>query len=474
MWGGSIYTYHLSFNTWFRPVILTLLSVLMLSSGVFAITPDEFPPVQGPYNGDYILITEPGRYTLEHNISHQYPVGIIIMSSSVILDGQGYTVRPGTTASTPTVGIWVSLTDRSGKLISGVSIQNLTLADETFGLYAEGSDSTDVPWGRIRSGDASSTVLSLPQNLALSDLRVLGCDKGIVLTNQSGARLSRISVSGSAGSGITSQSGQIKLSGSSVIGNGGFGIDLSGSSDSEITDSTVDQNTNGVIHLVQVNGIRLVNITHGDGQAIVYGPDSTGVSIVPSEKKDGTIPENSAGDIFHLNPDSPFIIPAEGQKQNKTDPLIFITPSPEPVSTPAGEINEGPSTTPTSTPALVSPPLSIMSGIHATIIGDTIPSEMHTGRAYPVGLQMYNDGSEDWIEQYQVGIMALDETTKYGPGWLPVTGGPVKSGQSQTIQFSLTSPAKPGSYTLKYQAAREGSGVQILFGRAYTKAVIVT
>ena len=447
----------------------------MLSSGVFAITPDEFPPVQGPYNGDYILITEPGRYTLEHNISHQYPVGIIITSSSVILDGQGYMVRPGTTASTPTVGIWVSLTDRAGKLVSGVSIQNLTLADETSGLYAEGSDSADVPWGRTRSGDAGSTVLSLPQNLVLSDLRVLECDEGIVLTNQSGARLSGISVSGSAGSGITSRGGQIRLTSSSITGNGGFGIDLSGSSDSEITDSTVDQNANGAIRLVQVNGIRLVNITHGDDQAIVYGPDSTGVSIIPSEKKEVTAPENSAGDIFHLNPESPFIIPAdEGQKQNKTDPLILITPSPEPVSTPAGEGIEVPSTTPTSTPTLVSPPLSIMSGIHATIIGDTIPSEMQTGRAYPAGLQIYNDGSEDWIEQYQVGIMALDEAARYGPGWMPVTGGPVKSGQSQMILFSLMPPAKPGSYTLKYQAAREGSGVQILFGRAYTKAVVVT
>ena len=80
---------------------------------VDAAAPVEFPPAYGPYSGDYVYISEPGRYTLEQNISHIYPVGIIIAAPSVILDGQGHTIEP-TPADSTTVGIWISLTDLSG------------------------------------------------------------------------------------------------------------------------------------------------------------------------------------------------------------------------------------------------------------------------------------------------------------------------------------------------------------------------
>lgn len=115
-----------------------------------------------------------------------------------------------------------------------------------------------------------------------------------------------------------------------------------------------------------------------------------------------------------------------------------------------------------------------MTGTHAVIMGDTIPAEMEAGKTYSVGLSLLNDGSDDWIDQYQIGIMALDEAARYGPAWMPTPiTGTVKSGKSQAVQFSFLAPARPGTYTLKYQAAREGAGVEVLFGRPYTKTITV-
>ena len=463
--------------TRFNQVIVILFFILILSSGAFAITPDEFPPLSGSDTGDYILIGEPGRYTLEHDISHLYPVGIIITASSVILDGQGYSISPASSGTMSTAGVWVSSMDGSGEPISGVSLQNLTIDDESWGLYAEGKDSSEVPWGRSNRENTGITEIS-PQNLLLSDLQISGCGQGIVLTNQSGAQLSGILVSRSGGSGITVRGGQARIFNSVITGNQGFGIEMIGSSDSKVSDSVIDQNK-GVAQLVLVQGIRFENITHGEDQSFIYGPDSTEVFVESLENNDKksstTLPTEG---VFHLNPKGTVtltpVVPDSIQDPAEEVLTLANLTSTVPVSPIPSTTSDISEPIATITPVPVPTPLSIMSGIHATIIGDTIPSQMEKGRSYQAGLQLINDGSEDWIEQYQVGIMALEESEKLGPEWMPTLGGPVKSGQSQIVQFTLMSPSKPGSYTLKYQAAREGSGVQVLFGRPYTKTVTVT
>ena len=73
-------------------ISLFLAGLLIITST--AAEPVLFPPEDGTSGGGYVLITQPGKYTLEHPVTHQYPAGIIIASPSVILDGQGYAIRP--------------------------------------------------------------------------------------------------------------------------------------------------------------------------------------------------------------------------------------------------------------------------------------------------------------------------------------------------------------------------------------------
>lgn len=506
----GFYTYWSS-RALIRPILL-LVTLALLCLGAGAVQPDEFPPSTGSLTGDYILITEPGRYTLEQDVVHEYPVGLIIAASSVILDGQGYTIHPKDRGTSPTVGIWVMLQDKSGKAVTGVSLKNVTLIDEAVGLYAQGVDSTDMPWGRDLSGDpAARSAGSSARSLILTGITVEDCTTGILLSGQSGATLSDSQITRSAGSGLVVRDVQIRVLNSQVVGSGGFGIEMNGTADSVIVDSVLEENAKGAVSLSRVTDVRITNST-GQDRDVVYGPDSTGVTIVslPSPETldipvQTPVPASSPLVFFPTRetvtpplqtpvdtplptpeqtpepilisrdvvigtplPVSPLILPREG---------VTLLPTPSPVATsiqPEPEITSAPSVPQVSRPAPASTPVSIMSGIHAVIVGDTIPTEMQAGHTYQVSLELSNDGSDEWIDNYHIGVMAIDETARYGPAWMPAAVvAPVRSGQSLTIPFTLMAPSKPGTYTLGYQAAREGSGVEILFGRPYTRAVTV-
>ena len=126
-----------------RTVLITVTFLMLLCSCTVPGASVIFPPESGTYAGDYVLIQEPGRYTLENNITHEYPAGVIIMSSSVILDGQGRHISPAMTGD-PSVGIWVTLQDSAGNLVTGVRIQNLSIENEVTGIYIE-DDSSEFP-----------------------------------------------------------------------------------------------------------------------------------------------------------------------------------------------------------------------------------------------------------------------------------------------------------------------------------------
>lgn len=497
----------------FRHMLL-LVIIALLGLQATAVQPDEFPPSTGSLTGDYILITEPGRYTLEQDIVHEYPVGLIIAASSVILDGQGNTIRPKDTGSSPTVGIWVMLQDRSGKAVTGVSVKNVTLRDEAVGLYAQGADSSDMPWGRDLSGDPiARSDESSARSLILTGITAEDCTTGVLISGQSGATLSDSQIIGSAGSGLVVRNGQIRVLSSQVAGSGGFGIEMNGTKDSVIVDSVLEGNEKGAVSLVRVSDVRITNST-GTDQDVVYGPDSTGVTIVslpapetvePPVQTPVSTPVSGSSPLLFFPSREPVVTPSQTpvdtpiptpeqtpepvltspavQTPLPVSPLILpregvtLMPTPAPTETPLPlhpEVTTAPGVSPVSSPAKVSVPASIMSGIHAVIVGDTIPTEMQAGHAYQVSLELYNDGSDAWIENHHIGIMARDDTARYGPAWMPaVFGAPVNSGHSLTISFTLMAPSKPGSYTLGYQAAREGSGVEILFGRAYTRTVTI-
>lgn len=475
--------YFLMNNRVVFPVILIL---FLMVAGSFADTGQVvFPPPQGPYSGDYVYITEPGRYTLEQNVSHQYPVGIIIAAPSVILDGQGYSVGPAAAGSPSSVGIWISLTDASGRPVTGVTIRNVSIEGEGYGVYAEGIDSSVFAWGRDRSRDPEAlAAASTPRNLILSGLLVSSCREGAVLINQSGAKVTDTTISGSSGSGLTVQGGQVQVQKSHITTNLESGVVVRGSSGSEISASTIEGNGRAGITLEQVSGITVVNNLLDNNRNIDAGADSKGVVLsVPRQDGENIIGGDVLGGNYWASGGSPLPAQAgiadlnnDGIGDSPYDPgigAVDLLPLVRPleIRPPATQTAAA---SQVSTPVPVQTQKSIMSGIHAVITGDTIPADMQAGKTYPVALYLYNDGSDDWIDQYQIGIMALDETAGYGPGWMAApAAGPVKSGQTQTIQFSFLAPSRPGTYNLKYQAAREGPGVEILFGRAFTKTVTV-
>ncbi|PKL59755.1 MAG: hypothetical protein CVV33_06205 [Methanomicrobiales archaeon HGW-Methanomicrobiales-4] len=479
----------------FRPIIrFTLLFtflILVLPVGAASSGPVVFPPVSGPYTGDYVYITEPGRYSLEHSLSHQYPVGVIIAAPSVILDGQGYSIQPAVEGASSSVGIWVSLTDRSGRPVTGVTIRNVNITGEGYGIYAEGTDTSEFEWGVDRDGDPAITSAAASlRSLILSGIRVSSCREGIVLHNQSGATITDIRASENSGSGIIINEGQARINESNFTGNNRYGIQITGGSGTEISGSTIKGNGEAGIRVDQAEGVRIFNNALDNTLNLQAGSDSRGIVLATARHEGINIVGGSILGGNYWADDGNSLPGKEGVTDKNGDGIgdspynvgtgisdpspLFILGEIRPTTQMAdSELTLNPTPEVTS-PSPVQTPLSILSGIHAVIISDTIPSEMDTGKDYHVALHIFNDGSDDWIPQHLVGIMALEDAALYGAEWMvaPILGS-VQSGQTVNIDFTIHAPPKPGIYSLKYQAAREGSGIEVLFGRAYTKTVTV-
>jgi parallel beta-helix repeat protein len=464
----------------------------MMPAGAAAISPEEFPPAKGPYTGDYVYITEPGRYTLEHSLSHQYPVGVIIAASSVILDGQGYTIRPQDIPAAPTVGIWISLTDGSGNPVTGVIIRNVSIEGEGYGIYAEGVNTTDVPWGANRNEDPEAiTAIASSRSVTLTDLKVTSCEEGILLHNQSDVLVSSVQSSGNKGSAIILRSCQGRITGSHFSGNGMYGIQIDGSSGTGISGCTITGNTGAGIMLDQADGITIYNNVFDNSPNIRTGPDCRDIFLATDrQEKENIIGGRILGGNYWE--EEGVFLPArsgitdddgDGIGDSPYDPAIGITDS-SPLfkhkeSIPVATETVEPAITLVPTPGIPLPtpiptPLSIISGLHAAITGDTIPSVMEKGKTYPVVLHLINDGSDDWLAQHQIGVRALEGAASYGPAWMAVPiSGTLQSGKIFNLEFSIRAPVIPGTHSLRYQVARVGSGVEILFGRAYVKTVTV-
>ncbi len=465
-------------------ISLFLAGLLIITST--AAEPVLFPPEDGTSGGGYVLITQPGKYTLEHPVTHQYPAGIIIASPSVILDGQGYAIRPSQPGSS--VGIWISLTDPAGRPVTGVTIRNISIEGEECGIFLEGTDSTRFPWGRDRSADPeAATAARQSRGFTLSGITITGCVDGIIADGTTGVRISDSEVTNGSGSGIILEDGQAQVIRSLISGHAGDGIFCSGGSGSEISSSRISGNRQAGIHLEKTGGITIWDSILDNTRNLQAGPDSTGV-VLAVRRSDG---ENAIGGVviggnfWADGSGSPLAAPdldGDGIADAPYEPVPgFADPLPlvragEPPSPGILTLNTAVTPAPVQdpVPAPVQTPASFMTGIHAVIISDTIPAEMTTGTSYPVSIDLYNDGSDDWIPRHRIGVMALEETGTYGPEWIPVPiSGSVSPGKTQSVRFTLRSPSRPGTYSLQYQAAREGDGLQVIYGRPYTRTVTV-
>ncbi|OQA56312.1 MAG: Periplasmic copper-binding protein (NosD) [Euryarchaeota archaeon ADurb.Bin294] len=464
-----------------RSIFFAAVSItLLFSSPVFGIS-ITFPPESGPYTGDYVLIQEPGRYTLENNVTHTYPVGVIITSSSVILDGQGYQVRPAKTGD-PSVGIWVTLLDSQGKPVTGVRIQNLTVHDEVTGIYLEGADSSEFPWGRDRSKDyAVSDATFSDRDIKCSGVTITSSRIGIASRGLKTPAIWQSEIKGNE-KGISISDGAPDIRDLVVTENTNAGIHLERTSGGVITGCRIEGNQGPGILLDHAKGIQIwnnifdnyVNIRNAASEgALLYQIPSNQTNIIKGQKTGGNlwaqggVPVYSSHMIADADHDGFGDMPYIESGLIDQYPLIpagsgFIPveiPELEPIQT-------------VMTPVPVSTPFTIITGIHAVITGDSIPTEMKAGMSYPVTITLLNDGSDNWLDMHGVGIRAVGDAATWGPEWLPVPSG-INSKQFYTFNFELKAPTSPGTYELSYQAVRGGQGVSVTFGRPHKKVVTV-
>ncbi|NLV28442.1 MAG: hypothetical protein GXY48_15015 [Methanomicrobiales archaeon] len=438
-----------------------------------------FPPEQGPYTGDYVLIDEPGRYTLEENISHSYPVGIIITSSSVILDGQGRYINP-VAEGDPSVGIWIAYHDKEGNPLTGIKIDNCNIADEVTGIYVEGFDSSEFPWGS-RSDETTNFTNPITREVKLSTMQVTGCSIGLATYEVEKPSITKSEFRDNE-KGLLFDGGTPEIHDLVISNNGKSGITLKNTLGGEISGSRIEGNTDAGIILENAQGTRIWNNILdnyrniqliGDTSATLNTTLKNATNIINGPVTGGNLWSQGGTPVYIFNKitdedndgigDTPYISVASLMDHY---PLI---PKGSAFSIAEPEIMHQPSVI---NPTPIPTPFSIITGIHAAIVGDTIPDEMETDTKYEVELTILNDGSDDWLLMHAVGVRASGEAAAWGSEWMPVTSV-IPSKKPFSFTFTIHTPKKPGTYELIYQAIRSGQGVSITFGRPYKKVVIV-
>lgn len=462
-----------------KGIIFIFLVVFLIQGSAANIV---FPPEQGPYTGDYVFINEPGRYTLEENVTHSYPVGVIITSSSVILDGQNRYISPAKTGE-PVVGIWITRTDSEGNPVTGVRVLNCNIEDEVTGIYVEGTDSSEFPWGSRTTEDNNQESYS-NRDVKFTNVRVTGCRNGIGVYDSGKPAIIQSDIRNNE-KGLIVSGGSPEIKDLVITNNSVSGITLQETSGGEISGCKIEGNTKAGIVLENVSGVRMwnnildnyqnieslnskdviLNTTLINQTNIINGPVTGGnlwsQAGTPIYKSHQISDENLDG-----IGDSPYIT-----DKDLTDYYPLIPPGTG-FSPDNKVIQDIPEVRPFATPEPVSTPMSIITGIHAVISGDTIPAEMKTNTRYETGLTIVNDGSDDWLQMHAIGIKAYKDAAIWGPEWMPVPSD-VPSKKSCTISFPIQTPDEPGTYELQYQAIRMGQGVSTTFGRPYKKVVTI-
>jgi hypothetical protein len=118
-------------------------------------------------------------------------------------------------------------------------------------------------------------------------------------------------------------------------------------------------------------------------------------------------------------------------------------------------------------------PKSLITGVHATIVEDSIPDRLLAGSRNLVTITLLNTGSTAWKQDEGIGISAVSGTASYAPSWQGVSAQSVEKGGAYIFEFTLLTPSIPGEYTLSFQAGKKRSELTSTFGRPYVKRVVV-
>ncbi len=109
----------------------------------------------------------------------------------------------------------------------------------------------------------------------------------------------------------------------------------------------------------------------------------------------------------------------------------------------------------------------------ATLVSHNVPATMYAGRQYPITVTMRNSGTRTWTTAapypYGLGSQNPDNNATWGLQrvWLPA---PVAPGASVTLNFTITAPGTPSTYSFQWGMLEEQ---QQRFGDVVNQVVAV-
>ena len=229
-----------------KVISYALLICCILFFSVFGTFSDEiFPPQEGGYQGDYIMISTPGKYILERDIHHSYPVGVIILSSSVVFSGNDHLISPSSPGE-ESVGIWIAAYDSQGIPITGVTLSDLHIEGEAYGIFIEGDDFTPFSW----TNDAKKPVESTRQKLLTPVVEIFSstissCATAIGISDGVGVRITDGELAKNE-YGVTASGRDLEIANTIITQNSKAGIFLDGTIGTSLSQNTITENNIGI------------------------------------------------------------------------------------------------------------------------------------------------------------------------------------------------------------------------------------
>ncbi|HZX80087.1 MAG TPA: Ig-like domain-containing protein [Lysobacter sp.] len=94
----------------------------------------------------------------------------------------------------------------------------------------------------------------------------------------------------------------------------------------------------------------------------------------------------------------------------------------------------------------------------ATFLGQSVPTTVLKGSAFPVSLQFRNDGTAVWrnADSYRLGSRNPENNFTWGASRAPLAAD-VTSGATANVQFNATAPSTDGVYAFQWQMLQEGT-----------------
>jgi parallel beta-helix repeat protein len=193
--------------------------------------------------GGWLHITIPGAYLLMADIVHSSPVGILIESSGVTLDGQGHVVTPWN-APYGSQGISIAPVTE-GRVLQDIRVSNLSIQGETTGLGLDSLSGSTLEKINLKGNGAGMNIHD-SQGLLIQDISASGNTEGVSMVHTSGITMTNSSFTGSV-TGIRIESGENDhLSGIAINESRGSGIVITGSKMETITSSSIDGGSVGL------------------------------------------------------------------------------------------------------------------------------------------------------------------------------------------------------------------------------------